>query len=78
MGAIIAKIVGLLTGGMASKVAGAVSGVGTVAALLGAVAWIFGPGREWQVTFNALELSGVVFGGSLAVEWARRVVAPGS
>ena len=74
----IAKIIAMLFGGVASKAAGAAAGLGTLAAVVGAVAWLFGPGREWSIVLNALELSGVALGASLLIEWVRRMPPPGT
>ena len=74
----IAKIIASLFGSVASKAAGGLSGIGTIAAVGGMVVWLFGPGREWSVTLNALELSGVALGASLLIEWVRRMPPPGS
>ncbi len=74
----IARLLPMLFGGVASKAAGAAAGFGTLAAVVGAVAWLFGPGREWSITLNALELSGVALGASLLIEWVRRMPPPGA
>lgn len=59
-------VLGLLTGkpigaadNGASAAAGAFNSVAFYSAALGGLAWVFGPGREWHITFNALELSAV-------------------
>lgn len=57
-------IVGLFTArptqeGGATGAAGAVNSLAFYSAIVAGLAWVFGPGREWQITFNALELSAV-------------------
>lgn len=69
-------LLGLFGSSVGSKIGGAVSGITTVGALAGAGLWLFGPGREWQITLNALELSGVVLGGAVLLEWFRRMPPP--
>lgn len=60
----------------ATKAAGIGNGLAFYGALAGAALWLFGPGREWQITLNALELSAVALGGSLALEIVRRLPPP--
>ena len=67
---------GLFGSSVGSRVGGAVSALTTVGAVSGAVLWLFGPGREWTITLNALELSGVALGASLLLEWFRRMPPP--
>lgn len=75
---LLSNLVGGLFSGTASKAGGLLSGAGfTIAAAIGAVTWLFGPGREIQITLNALELSGVGLGASVALEWFRRMPPPG-
>lgn len=74
---LLTAITTALFGQAAGRVGGAVSAAGTLAAIGGAAAWLLGPGREWTITLNALELSGVVLAGSALLEWARRVPPPG-
>ncbi len=80
IGKILSLLLGLLPGGndAASRAGGAVSGLAVIAALGGGVAWLFGPGQEWSVTLNALELSAVALGGGIALEYFRRLPPPGS
>lgn len=79
---IILSIIQKLAGGLftdgATKAGGLLSGLSALGAIVGAVAWLFGPGREIQITLNALELSGVALGGSVLLEWFRRMPPPGS
>lgn len=63
---ILFLVIGLMTGkpigqadNGASAAAGAFNSLAFYSAAIGGVAWVFGPGREWHVTFNALELSAV-------------------
>jgi hypothetical protein len=72
----IAKILSFLLGSGASKAAGGLSTLTFIGSLAGAVLWLFGPGREWEITLNALELSGVALGASVVLEWLRRVPPP--
>lgn len=74
----ITKILSLLFGTAATKTVGAVSSLAALGSVVGVVAWIFGPGKEWSVTLNALELSAVAMAGAFVVEWARRVTPPGN
>jgi hypothetical protein len=67
----------LLFGSAASRAGGVLSGLGLIGAIAAGVAWLLGPGREWTITLNALELSGVVLLGSALLEWMRRVPPPG-
>jgi len=72
----IGKFLSFLLGSGASKAAGGLSALTLLASLSGAVLWLFGPGREWQITLNALELSGVALGASVILEYFRRVPPP--
>jgi hypothetical protein len=72
------RLVGALIGSNASKAGGALSGLSAMAAVVGIVAWFFGPGREWSITLNALELGFAVLAGSVLLEWFRRMPPPGS
>lgn len=67
-----------LTGRVGSGIAKGVSSAGAVAAILGAVAWLFGPGREWHACLNSLELAGAVAVVSVLVWWALRLPPPGA
>lgn len=60
-----------------TTIAGGVSGIATVGALGSGVLWLFGPGRDWSVTLNAMELSFVFLAGAVLVEFARRSPPPG-
>lgn len=78
---LIAKLLGLLIaflpkGDTATKVAGNASSLATVGAAGGAVLWLLGPGREWTITLNALELSAIALGGAALLEWARQAPPP--
>jgi hypothetical protein len=59
------------TGEAGNKAAGALNGIGTLGAAGAAALWVLGPGREWQITLNALELSGITLAVVMLVEWAR-------
>lgn len=74
--AAIPFIFGLFKGDNASKTGGVLSGITALGAVSGSVLWLFGPGREWSITLNALELSGVALGASVALEWLRRSQPP--
>lgn len=63
-------------GAGASKAAGVGNGLAFYGAIGGGVLWILGPGREWSITLNALELSGVSLAISLALEYFRRLPPP--
>ena len=69
---------GLFGNSVGSRVGGAVGALTAVGAVGGAVLWLFGPGREWTITLNALELSGVALGASVLLEWFRRMPPPGN
>lgn len=73
---VISFIAGLFKGDNAAKTGGLLSGVTAFGAVSGAVLWLFGPGREWSITLNALELSGVALGAAVALEWLRRSNPP--
>ena len=73
---IITALFGLFKGDNASKTGGVLSGITAFGAVSGMVLWLFGPGREWSITLNALELSGVALGASIALEWLRRSQPP--
>lgn len=77
IGTILTALLGKFLGDGASKAGGALSGVALMGSVAGTVAWLFGPGREWSITLNALELSGVGLGASLLLEWFRRMTPPG-
>lgn len=74
---VIGALASRLIGQGATKATGAISGLTAVAAVAGSVMWLFGPGREWHISLNALELSGVALGASVLLEWARRAPPPG-
>lgn len=74
--ALISFIFGLFKGDNAAKTGGVLSGLTALGAVSGAVLWLLGPGREWSITLNALELSGVALGAALALEWLRRSPPP--
>lgn len=76
IGSIIAALLGKFLGEGASKAGGALSGIALMGSVAGAVAWLFGPGREWSITLNALELSGVALGAAVLLEWFRRMPPP--
>lgn len=74
---ILGFIAGMFTGGQgASKAAGIGNGIALFGAIGGGILWILGPGREWHITLNALELSGVVLIASLLLEWVRHMPPP--
>lgn len=58
------------------KVQGATTSVLSLGAIGGAIMWLLGPGREWTVTLNAMELSAVGLGAAVLYEWARRSEPP--
>lgn len=67
----------LFRGGDAQqKVQGATTSLLSAGAVSGAVMWLLGPGREWTVTLNAMELSAVGLGAAVLYEWARRSDPP--
>ncbi len=76
MGNLLSIVLGLFTGSNASKAGGALSGLTAIGAISGAVLWLLGPGREWSITLNALELSGIALGASVVLEWLRRSPPP--
>lgn len=77
---ILSFFVPLLVGGgttaVKQKVQGATTSLLSVGAVSGAVMWLLGPGREWTVTLNAMELSAVGLGAAVLYEWARRSDPP--
>lgn len=74
---ILSFVFGMFSGGSgAQKVAGTLNGLTLLGAVSGAVVWLLGPGREWSITLNALELSGVVGVASLLLEYFRRMPPP--
>lgn len=60
-------------GNLATKTVGT---VGTITVISGIITWLFGPGRDMAICLNALELSGVVFGAQVILQWALRKPAP--
>lgn len=82
MGA-LAKVLSFLVpvvfrGGAGAKqyVQGATTSLLSLGAVSGAVMWLLGPGREWNITLNAMELSAVALGAAVVYEWARRSDPP--
>jgi len=73
---IIQKVAGALFTSGASKAGGMLSGISAIGAVAGGIVWLFGPGREIQLTLNALEISGIALGGSVLMEWLRRLPPP--
>ena len=79
VGKVLAFLLPLLFGPKgegATKVQGAFNSILSSGAVGAAVLWILGPGRDWEITLNALELSGVVLGAVVLIEWARRSDPP--
>lgn len=64
------------SGGAQQIVQGATTSLLSLGAVSGAVMWLLGPGREWAITLNALELSAVALGAAVLYEWARRSDPP--
>lgn len=58
------------------KVQGAATSVLSLGAAGAGVMWLLGPGREWTITLNAMELSAVGLGAAVLYEWARRSEPP--
>lgn len=84
LGNIIQGVVGLLfgkmlpTGDTAYKAGGIFNGsIAVIGLLVGGGMWLFGPGREWTITMNGLELTGLIISGSVVVpvllDWFRRM-----
>ena len=65
------RVIPMPQGEAGNKAAGALNGVAALGAIGGAALWVLGPGREWQITLNALELSGITLGVVMLIEWAR-------
>lgn len=78
LGKILAFLLPLLFrgGDGTQKVQGAVTSAVNVGAVSAAVLWLFGPGREWTITLNALELSAVALLAAVLLEWFRRSDPP--
>lgn len=64
------------SGSTQQMVQGATTSLLSLGAVSGAVMWLLGPGREWTIALNALELSGVALGAAVLYEWARRTDPP--
>lgn len=79
IGKIISIVLGLLSLGRApgSTEPSAVGKLGSLAAVGGAVLWLFGPGREMHYDLNLLELCAVVLAGVLGGEVLYRTPPPG-
>lgn len=76
IGQILGFIFGMFTKGEGSqKAVGVLNGLSLVGAVSGAVLWLIGPGREWTITLNALELAGALFVFSIILEKVRRMDA---
>ena len=79
IGPILSLLFGTFSKGEgATKAVGIGNGLAFYGAIAGGALWLFGPGREWSITLNALELSGICLGASLLLEWFRRLPPPGS
>lgn len=78
IGPIISGIISYFIGkgNISTKITGAVSGLGMISAVISAFIWLLGPGREWTITLNALELSGIVFTGAILIDLARKSPPP--
>lgn len=82
---VLVKVLGFLvpvlfrgTGGEgAQKAAAAGTSIVSLGAMGAGAMWLLGPGREWTVTLNGLELTGVGLAVAVALEWARRSEPPG-
>lgn len=72
------RVVPMPQGETGNKTAGALGGIGTLGALAGAGLWLLGPGREWTITLNAMELGFVSLVVSMLLEWARNLPPPGA
>lgn len=67
------RVVPMPQGETGSKTAGALGGIGMLGAIGGAGMWLLGPGREWHITLNAMELGFVSLVVSMLLEWARNL-----
>jgi len=77
IGKILSLLFGAFTSGHgATRAASAGAGLTMWAGALGAVAWFFGPGKEWEVTLNALELSAVLMAGGFGALLTLRLPPP--
>lgn len=78
MGAIL-KIVGLVaslfTAGstVTERAASGFNGIALIGGIVGILAWLFGPGKEFFVTLNALEMGFILLAGFVAGEILRRM-----
>ena len=77
IGSIFSLLIGsFLKGDGATKAAGAFNGLALYGSIAGGALWLLGPGREWSITLNGLELSGVCLGAALLLEFVRRLPPP--
>lgn len=77
-GLLIGPLLNMFTSSGASKPAAVGNGMlFTLSLITGAIMWLFGPGREWIITLNALELCGVVIGGSYLLSYFHKLNPPG-
>lgn len=73
---ILEIVLGLFSGGSGTKTAGMFSGLTALGGVLGGFLWLVGPGRDWQVTLNAMELGFVALAASIVMEWIRKLPPP--
>lgn len=67
------RVLPMPQGDAGNRTAGALGGIGALGALTGAGMWLLGPGREWSITLNAMELGFVSLVVSMLLEWARNL-----
>lgn len=71
------RVIPMPQGDAGNKSAGALGGLGALGAIGGMGMWLLGPGREWHITLNAMELGFVALVVSMLIEWARNLPPPG-
>lgn len=59
-----------------TRAADAGAGLMVWSAIGGAVLWVVGPGRDWHITLNALELSAVLMAGGIVAFILLRMKPP--
>lgn len=72
------NLLALVFGGAASGVGSLLARGGTLAAAIGGINWLLTDGRQWTITTNALELTGLVFVGYVVIAKIFQTTPPAS